>query len=140
MSAVRLYPVLRPLALFGALAALSGCSFVKPMLLKSVANTLSGPGGTVSSHTDPETVEGALDFALITNESLLASIPKHVPLLTTTCSQYTQYAAGFLQPRAEALQFDDYAKSKPVAERAFRLADRTRCGGGARVSSSRVAT
>jgi hypothetical protein len=96
------------------------------MLLKSVANTLSGPGGAVTSHTDPETVEGALDFALITNESLLASIPKHVPLLTATCSQYTQYAAGFLQPRAEALQFDDYAKSKPVADRAFRLADRGR--------------
>ena len=126
MSVGRLYFALRPLALAGALAAACGCSFVKPMLLKSVANTLSGPGSTVSSHTDPETVEGALDFALITNESLLASIPKHVPLLTTTCSQYTQYAAGFLQPRAEALQFEDFSKSKPVAERAFRLADRGR--------------
>ncbi len=96
------------------------------MLLKSVANTLSGPGGVVTSHNDPETVRGALDFALITNESLLASIPKHEPLLTATCSQYTQYAFGFIQPDAEALRFDDFDKSQEVSARAFRLAVRGR--------------
>ena len=79
-----------------------------------------------SSHNDPETVRGALDFALITNESLLASIPKYEPLLVATCSEYTQYAFGFIQPDAEALQFDDFEKSQVISARAFRLALRGR--------------
>jgi hypothetical protein len=113
-------PVVLALALVGS----GGCGLVKPMLVKSVANTLSGPGGVVTSHTDPDTVEGALDFSLIFNESLLASVPTHEPLLTTTCSQYTQYAFGFIQPRAEAIKFDDFEKSQEFADRAFRLAVR----------------
>jgi hypothetical protein len=134
------------LALVAALAAagplLAGCSLVKPMLLKSVANTLSGEGGAVTSHNDPETVRGALDFALITNESLLSSIPKHEPLLTATCSQYTQYAAGFLQPEAEAAQFDEYERSRAISARAFRLATRGRdfCWRGLEVRFKGVST
>lgn len=122
----RLPHVLGPLALMLALTGSGGCGLVKPMLLKSVANTLSGPGTVVTSHNDPETVRGALDFALITNESLLASIPKHEPLLLATCSQYTQYAFGFIQPDAEALQFDDFEKSQLISARAFRLTVRGR--------------
>jgi hypothetical protein len=109
-----------------ALIGSGGCGLVKPMLLKSVANTLSGPGGVVNSHNDPDTVEGALDFALLTNESILAQIPEHEPLLVATCSQYTQYAFGFIQPKAEALQFDDFEKSQVLSARAFRLAVRGR--------------
>jgi hypothetical protein len=109
-----------------ALIGAGGCGLIKPMLLKSVANTLSGPGTVVTSHNDPETVRGALDFALITNESLLASIPKHEPLLVATCSMYTQYAFGFIEPDAEALQFDDFEKSQLISQRAFRLAVRGR--------------
>ena len=126
MSICRVHRVLGPLALTLALTGAGGCGLVKPMLLKSVANTLSGPGGVVTSHNDPETVRGALDFALITNESLLASIPTHEPLLTATCSQYTQYAFGFIQPDAEALQFDDFEKSQVISARALRLALRGR--------------
>ena len=106
--------------------SVSGCRLIKPFAMKAVAGALTGPGSTVTAHNDPDTVEGALDFALITNESILASIPRHEPLLTTTCGQYTQYAFGFIYPRAEAAQFEDYAKSKPLMERAFRLADRGR--------------
>lgn len=104
----------------------TGCSLVKPMVLKGVANTLSGEGGAVTTHDDPELVKGALDFALVTNESLLAAIPRHEPLLTATCAQYTQYAAGFLQPEAEAAQFDDYERAKAINARALRLALRGR--------------
>ena len=126
MGTLRTNRLLAPLSLAVALTGAGGCGLVKPMLLKSVANTLSGPGGVVTSHNDPETVRGALDFALITNESLLASIPNHVPLLIATCSQYTQYAFGFIQPDAEALQFDDFEKSQVISARALRLALRGR--------------
>lgn len=117
----------RILIMWAAAVALAGCSLVKPVALKSVANALTGEtSGAASSHNDPETVRGALDFALITNESLLTSLPRHEPLLTTTCSMYTQYAAGFLQPEAEALQFDEFDKSQAVQARAFRLSARGR--------------
>jgi hypothetical protein len=110
-----------------AAVLLSGCSLVKPVALKSVANALTGEtSGAASAHNDPETVRGALDFALITNESLLTSLPRHEPLLTATCAMYTQYAAGFLQPEAEALQFDEFDKSQLVQARAFRLSSRGR--------------
>jgi hypothetical protein len=119
--------IIRGLLLTAALVSLGGCSLVRPMAMKAVAGALSGDtGGAVTSHNDPETVKGALDFALVTNESILASIPKYEPLLRTTCSQYTQYAAGFLQPEAEALQFDDFEKSQAIQARAFRLATRGR--------------
>jgi tetratricopeptide (TPR) repeat protein len=121
-----LYRASRLFALGTALTLLAGCGMVKTAAIKSVANTLSEGGTTVTSHDDPELVRGALDFALIMNESLLASIPKHEPLLTATCAQYTQYAAGFLQPDAEEAQFDDYERSKGLSARAFTLAQRGR--------------
>jgi hypothetical protein len=124
MTVRRLYRAIGPLALMLALAGAGGCGLLKPMVLKSVANTLSGPGGTIAAYNDPETVRGALDFALITNESLLASIPNHEPLLVATCSQYIQYAFGFIAPDAEALKWDDYEKSQEISARAFRLAVR----------------
>ena len=64
---------LRSAAFLVLLTTVIGCSLVKPMVLKGVANTLSGEGGAVTSHDDPELVKGALDFALVTNESLLAA-------------------------------------------------------------------
>lgn len=110
-----------------ALLAVSACGPTKRVALKTVANVLTGEtSGAVTSHNDPETVRGALDFALITNESLLTSLPRHEPLLTATCGMYTQYAAGFLQPEAEALQFDEFEKSQAVQARAFRLSARGR--------------
>jgi hypothetical protein len=124
LRCMRLAPGL--LALLLVLTGAGGCGLVKPMLLKSVANTLAGPGGTITSHNDPDTVRGALDFALITNESLLASIPNHEPLLVATCSQYVQYAFGFIAPDAEALKWDDFEKSQEINQRAFRLAVRGR--------------
>ena len=117
---------LAPTVIVLAILAGSGCRLIKPFAMKAVAGALTAPGSAVTSHNDPETVEGALDFALVTNENILASIPRHEPLLTTTCSQYTQYGFGFIYPRAEEAQFEDYAKSKPLMERAFRLADRGR--------------
>jgi len=113
-------------ALFVALSSLTGCGMIKRSAIKTVANTLAEGGDTVTSHNDPELVAGALPFALMLNESLLASVPRHEPLLTATCGQYTQYAFGFLQADAEALQFDEYEKSKELSTRALNLALRGR--------------
>ena len=108
-----------------AVAILGGCATVNTVAVKGVASTLSeGGGDTVTSHNDPELIAGALPFALMLHESLLASVPDHEPLLTTTCSLYTQYAFGFVAADAEALQRDDYERSKQLSDRAFKLAER----------------
>jgi hypothetical protein len=105
-------------------AAVSGCALIKTAAVKSVASSLSGGGGTVASHNDPELIAAAMPFALMLHESLLASVPNHEPLLTTTCSLYTQYAVGFVAADAEALQRDDFERSRQLARRGFALAER----------------
>jgi tetratricopeptide (TPR) repeat protein len=130
MAAVNLRPALdrlaRSAAALAAVAALSGCATVNTLAVKGVASTLSEGGDTVTSHDDPELVAAAMPFALMLHESLLASVPNHEPLLTTTCSLFTQYAFGFVAADAEALQRDNYDRSKELSDRAFKLADRGR--------------
>lgn len=113
-------------AIFVAAAAMSGCATVNTLAVKGVASTLSEGGDTVTSHDDPDLIAGAMPFALMLHESLLASVPTYEPLLTTTCSLFTQYAFGFVAADAEALQRDDYDRSKQLNDRAFRLAERGR--------------
>jgi hypothetical protein len=105
-------------------AAFSGCGTINTLAVKGVASTLSEGGDIITSHDDPELIAGATPFALMLHESLLASVPNHEPLLTTTCSLYTQYAFGFVAADAETLQRDDYTRSKELTDRAFRLAER----------------
>lgn len=118
--------IARAAAIVAATATLCGCATVNKMAVKGVASTLSEGGDTVTSHDDPDLIAGAMPFALMLHESLLASVPTHEPLLTTTCSLFTQYAFGFVAADAEALQRDDYERSKQLNDRAFRLAERGR--------------
>lgn len=111
---------------FALVPVLTGCATVNSMAVKGVASTLSEGGDTVTSHDDPDLIAGAMPFALMLHESLLASVPTHEPLLTTTCSLFTQYAFGFIAAEAEAVQRDDYERSKQLNERAFKLAERGR--------------
>lgn len=111
---------------FALVPILTGCATVNSMAVKGVASTLSEGGDTVTSHDDPDLIAGAMPFALMLHESLLASVPTHEPLLTTTCSLFTQYAFGFIAAEAEAVQRDDYERSKQLSERAFKLAERGR--------------
>jgi hypothetical protein len=111
-------------AVGAAIVALSGCATVNRLAVKSVADTLSEGGDTVTSHDDPDLIAGALPFALMLHESLLASVPTYEPLLTTTCGLYTTYSFGFVAADAEALQKDDYDRSKRLSDRSFTLAQR----------------
>ena len=109
-----------------AVLVVSACGAIKSSAIKTVANTLSEGGTAITSHDDPELVADALPFALLLNESLLASVPKHERLLMATCGQYTQYAVGFIQVDAEAAQFDEFERSKYLSNRALKLATRGR--------------
>jgi hypothetical protein len=120
-------PRLRTLAFVAVLLGASACHWkspIKPIRAKHAADTLSLPASVINSHPDPETVRGALDYALLQNEALLAAAPKHESLLETLCSQYVQYATLFVQPQAEALQWSDPGRAPAAAARALRLSER----------------
>ena len=115
----------RRLVLIPALVAAASCGAVKSMAMKSVASTLSETGN-IASHNDPETIEAAIPPFLVMFESLADSLKEFEPIHTATCALYTQYAFGFIAPKGEALQWDDFEKSKELNERALRLATRGR--------------
>jgi tetratricopeptide (TPR) repeat protein len=103
----------------------SGCS-VKTFAVKTVANTLSGPGDTFTRDDDPELIRAALPFGLKTFEALLESVPTHKPLLIATCSGFTSYAYAFVEADADLLGAEDYDKAKAFRDQALRLYLRAR--------------
>jgi predicted anti-sigma-YlaC factor YlaD len=111
----------RSAAVVAAAAALSGCALVKTMAVKTVANTLSESGDTFTSDDDPELVGDALPFGLKLYESLLASTPKHGPLLLTTCQGFTSYAYAFVETQADILGEAHHEESKHLRDRALKL-------------------
>ena len=84
------------------LALTTGCS-LKTMAVKTVANTLSAPGDVFTRDDDPDLIREATPFALKLYESLLESVPNHVPLLISTCGGFTQYGYAFLEAEADSL-------------------------------------
>jgi predicted anti-sigma-YlaC factor YlaD len=82
-----------------ALTIAPACS-LKTMAVKTVANTLSDTGDVFTRDEDPELVRDASPFALKLYESLLESVPTHVPLLVATCGSFTQYAYAFIETDA----------------------------------------
>src|SRR5262245_13813548 len=112
----------RPLTTLWLLAAVAiapACS-LKTMAVKSVANTLSETGDVFTRDDDPELVRDASPFALKLYESLLESVPNHVPLLTSTCGAFTQNGYAFLESEADAIEVKDREQAKHLRERALK--------------------
>ena len=102
-----------------ALMVAPGCS-LKTMAVKTVANTLSDTGDVFTRDDDPELVRDATPFALKLYESLLESVPTHVPLLVATCGGFTQYGYAFLESEADAVDAKDREEAKALRERALK--------------------
>jgi predicted anti-sigma-YlaC factor YlaD len=102
-----------------ALAAAAGCS-LKTMAVKTVANTLSDTGDVFTRDDDPELIRDATPFALKLYESLLESVPTHVPLLIATCGSFTQYGYAFLEAEADALDSSRRSEAVALRERALK--------------------
>ena len=101
------------------LALTTGCS-LKTMAVKSVANTLSDTGDVFTRDDDPELIREATPFALKLYESLLESVPTHVPLLVSTCGSFTQYGYAFLEAEADSLDAARRAEATTLRERALK--------------------
>jgi predicted anti-sigma-YlaC factor YlaD len=116
---------MRLIALLATLALLPACS-LKTMAVKTVANTLSDTGDVFTRDDDPALVRDALPFALKLYESLLESVPTHVPLLVSTCSAFTQYGYAFVETEADALEKSKRAEAEEQRDRALKLYLRAR--------------
>jgi predicted anti-sigma-YlaC factor YlaD len=101
------------------LVVVSGCS-LKTMAVKTVANTLSDTGDVFTRDDDPELVRDATPFALKLYESLLESVPTHVPLLVATCGGFTQYGYAFIEAEADGLEASRRAEASALRERALK--------------------
>src|SRR5262245_16342213 len=117
---------IRPTGLLGractcaaVLALASGCS-LKTMAVKTVANTLSAPGDVFTRDDDPDLIRDATPFALKLYESLLESVPNHVPLLISTCGGFTQYGYAFLEAEADSLDLSRRADATALRDRALK--------------------
>jgi predicted anti-sigma-YlaC factor YlaD len=53
-------------------------------------------------------------------ESLLESVPNHVPLLTSTCGAFTQNGYAFLESEADAVELKDRDQATLLRERALK--------------------
>jgi predicted anti-sigma-YlaC factor YlaD len=101
------------------LALTTGCS-LKTMAVKTVANTLADTGDVFTRDDDPELIRDATPFALKLYESLLESVPTHVPLLIATCGSFTQYGYAFLESEADSLDSSRRAEATALRERALK--------------------
>jgi hypothetical protein len=101
------------------LALSAGCS-LKTMAVKTVANTLADTGDVFTRDDDPELIRDATPFALKLYESLLESVPTHVPLLIATCGSFTQYGYAFLEAEADSLDASRRADASALRERALK--------------------
>ena len=116
-SSTRLFA--RACVLVATLAVTAGCS-LKSMAVKTVANTLSDTGDVFTRDDDPELIRDATPFALKLYESLLESVPEHVPLLIATCGGFTQYGYAFLEAEADGLDASRRSEATALRERALK--------------------
>ena len=117
--------VLRLLVL-AALVSQTGCSLIRRLAIRSLADTLASSSEVFASDEDPDLVRDAVPFALKTVEGLLGEVPEHRGLLLTACKGFTQYAYAFVETDAELLEDTDYKAAARLRERAFRLYLRAR--------------
>ena len=107
------------LALLTAIVLAAACS-LKTMAVKSVANTLSDTGDVFTRDDDPDLIRDATPFALKLYESLLESVPNHVPLLISTCGSFTQYGYAFLEAEADGLDSSKRGEATHLRDRALK--------------------
>jgi predicted anti-sigma-YlaC factor YlaD len=117
-------PAARGLRVFGlavSLGALSACSMINGIAVKTVAGTLAKSGDVFTRDDDPDLVADAIPFALKLDETLLESTPRHGPLLLATCTNFTEYSYAFVQSEADIVRFDHYEDGVHLDDRALKL-------------------
>jgi predicted anti-sigma-YlaC factor YlaD len=98
----------------------SGCS-IHRYALNQASDAVAQSGATYASDDDPELVKAAAPFGLKLTESLLAENPRHLGLLTSAASGFTQYSYAFVQEEADEVEPHDFAAAEAMRGRARHL-------------------
>ena len=107
-----------------ALGVLTGCS-LRTMAVNAVLPTLVNPAVYLSEE-DPEVARAALPFLLKTIESIIEADPARQDVLLFANTGFVLYANAFLQADAAIAEWDDYARTTELNERAHRMYLRAR--------------
>jgi predicted anti-sigma-YlaC factor YlaD len=113
-------PALCGLLLASLAGSGTGCS-VRRYVVNQAADALAQSGAVYASDDDPELIKAAAPFSLKLIESLLVENPKHVGLLTSATSGFSQFAYAFVQQEADEVEPDDFAAAETMRARARRL-------------------
>jgi predicted anti-sigma-YlaC factor YlaD len=105
---------------------LPGCSMIKTMAIKTVADSLSQGTSSFATDDDPELIKEAVPFGLKTFEGMLDDLPRHRPLLRSVAAGFTSYAAAFIQPEIRGLESTDLDRAREQKVRARRMFIRAR--------------
>lgn len=111
--------------LVGLALVAAGCSPSR-FAARRLGGALVGGSSSWATDDDPELIAEALPFALKTLEGLVAAAPDDARLLLGTCRGFVSYAAGFVEPAAEALPDREYERAAALRGRAHRLHWRAR--------------
>ena len=98
----------------------SGCS-IHRYVLNQASNAVAQSGSTYASDDDPDLVKAAAPFGLKLTESLLVENPRHLGLLTSAASGFTQYSYAFVQEEADEVEPHDFAAAEAMRLRARHL-------------------
>ncbi len=107
-----------------AIGVLTGCS-LRTMAVNAVLPTLVNPAVYLSEE-DPEVARAALPFLLKTIESIIEADPARQDVLLFANTGFVLYANAFLQADAAIAEWDDYARTTELNERAHRMYLRAR--------------
>ena len=108
-----------------AATLLPGCS-IRGYAINKLGDALAGTGSSFGSDEDPELIGDASPFGLKTMESLIEESPRHKGLLLAATRGFVQYAYGWIQMDADALEATDLAHATAMRERSRRLYLRAR--------------
>jgi predicted anti-sigma-YlaC factor YlaD len=102
-------------------AMLTQTACIRSYALRSVADALSGSGGTYGEDEDPELIEAAIPFGLKTMESVLVEQPEHKELLVALASGFVQYGFAFVELPADEIADKDIDQALAMKKRARKL-------------------
>ena len=105
--------------------AVAGCA-VGRIGMERMADALSATSSSFATDDDPDFVRVAAPSTLKMVEMLLQQQPRHVGLLNTACSGFTQYAYAFLQVEADGLEPARATEARELRGRGARMYDRAR--------------
>ena len=114
------------LTLAAALVVCAPACSIRQTAINKLGDAMAESGSNFASDDDPELVGQAVPFGLKTMEGLLEQSPRHAGLLFACSSGFVQYAYGWVQMEADAIEAKDLARATELRARAQKLYLRAR--------------